>query len=57
MIYALNLVMRQKKISLTSCEILDELRQLGITNASEIFYYFGDYAVYCSLCYSERRKD
>jgi hypothetical protein len=43
-------------VLLTSCEILDELKKLGITNASDIFYYFGDYAVYCSLCHSERRQ-
>ena len=42
---------------LKSCEILDELVKLGITNASEVFYYFGDYAVYCSLYHSERGED
>jgi len=36
-------------VALKSCEILDELRKLGITSTSEAIQYINDYASYYTL--------
>ena len=35
-------------VALKSCEILDELKKLGITTTTDIIQYLSDYTAYCS---------
>jgi hypothetical protein len=36
-------------VALKSCEILDELKKLGITSTSEAIQYINEYSSYCTL--------
>jgi hypothetical protein len=39
---------RGNMVALKSCEILDELKKLGITTTTDIIQYLRDYAAYSS---------
>lgn len=36
-------------IALKSCEILDELKKLGITGSPDLIQYVIEYAAYCTV--------
>jgi hypothetical protein len=45
-------------VALKSCEIIDELKKLGITSTTDIIQYLRDYTVYSSLgCLQSEPED